>query len=81
MIDRIESLKTKDNPELMFFVLTSSRQGAPAMYASIKKKCYGELNPIASQVATKFNLSRSHGYDSIVTKIAIQMCTRLGGTP
>lgn len=50
-------------------------------YSAIKKKCYGDEMPVPSQVATKFNLSKDKGYDSIVTKIAIQMCTKLGGAP
>lgn len=50
-------------------------------YSAIKKKCYGDEKPVSSQVATKFNLSKDKGYDSIVTKIAIQMCTKLGGAP
>lgn len=80
MIGRIDELK-QSNPSMMFFVITSPRQSAADVYASIKKKCYGEEKPIASQVATKFNLAKDKGYDSIVTKIAIQMCTKLGGAP
>lgn len=80
MISRIDELKAS-SPALMFFAITSPRQSAADVYASIKKKCYGEENPVASQVATKFNLSKDKGYDSIVTKIAIQMCTKLGGAP
>lgn len=32
-------------------------------------------------MATNYILSREKGYDSIITKIAIQMCTKLGGAP
>lgn len=46
-------------------------------YSSIKKKCYGD-HALPSQVATKFNLTKDKGYDSIVTKIIIQMCAKLG---
>lgn len=50
-------------------------------YAAIKKKCYFE-NAISSQVITKRILnSPRNRYDSIVTKVAIQMCTKLGGAP
>lgn len=46
-------------------------------YSSIKKKCFGD-RAVASQVATKFNLSKDKGYDSIVTKIIMQMCAKIG---
>lgn len=49
-------------------------------YSTIKKACY-ETNPIASQVVTKKLLTREKGFDSIVTKVAVQMCTKLGGAP
>lgn len=46
-------------------------------YSAIKKKCFGDY-AVPSQVATKFNLEKDKGYDSIVTKIVIQMCAKLG---
>lgn len=46
-------------------------------YSAIKKRCFGD-NAIASQVVTRFILSKEKGYDSVVTKIAIQMCSKLG---
>ncbi|XP_031633322.1 protein piwi-like isoform X2 [Contarinia nasturtii] len=68
------------NPQMMFFVVTSNKNNNADVYSSIKKKCYGD-NAIPSQVATKFNLTKDKGYDSIVTKIIIQMCAKLGGAP
>lgn len=50
-------------------------------YSSIKKKCFAD-HAIASQVVTKHILnSPKNKYDSVVTKIAIQMCAKLGGAP
>lgn len=63
----------------MFFVITTPKLQAGMVYASIKKKCHVELNPVASQIATKLILSKPS--DSVATKIAIQMCTKLGGAP
>lgn len=50
-------------------------------YASIKKKCYSD-NAISSQVITRRTLNYPQNrLDSVVTKVAIQMCTKLGGAP
>ncbi|XP_055323225.1 protein aubergine-like [Sitodiplosis mosellana] len=68
------------NPQMMFFVVTSNKNNNGDIYSSIKKKCFGD-HAVPSQVATKFNLIKEKGYDSIVTKIIIQMCAKLGGAP
>lgn len=50
-------------------------------YSAIKKKCFAD-HGVASQVVTRNVLnSPRNRYDSVVTKIAIQMCTKLGGAP
>lgn len=50
-------------------------------YSAIKKKCFADY-AVSSQVVTKFILSSQRNkYDSVVTKVAIQMCSKLGGAP
>lgn len=49
-------------------------------YNQIKKKlCHDYAVP--SQVITRRTITRPKNFDSIVTKIGIQMCTKIGGAP
>ncbi|XP_055301772.1 protein piwi-like [Sitodiplosis mosellana] len=80
MVRAIDQMASNGPKFILFGMSTDSRRNSDS-YSAIKKKCFAD-NAILCQVVTKFILgSQPNKYDSVVTKVAIQICCKLGGAP
>ncbi|KAF6211399.1 hypothetical protein GE061_011911 [Apolygus lucorum] len=74
-VNAIEMICQSNNPLLVMTILPNNRQDR---YDAIKKKCYVQRS-VPNQVVLAKNMSKKNM--SVCTKIAIQMCCKIGGSP
>lgn len=72
----LERILSKRIPQLVFCIVSNNRSDR---YSAIKKKCCVD-RPVPSQVCLVRTVTH-RSIMSIATKIAIQMCCKLGGAP
>jgi aubergine-like protein len=75
-VEALEQVISSKDPRLIMCVVSNNRLDR---YASIKKKCCVD-RAVPTQVIMAKNLA-SKGVMSIATKVAIQICCKIGGAP